>query len=265
MSGTPEYSDFLNDDDEFDIEEFARQYENTGFTDADDEPAPPPGLGNDQDDPEGGMPWLEADAPPLTPAIPSGEEDAPGVTTSSRTVRPTSDELEVSPVVILEGMLFVGNEANDPLTAEQMSALMRGVAAEEIDDLVGQLNQSYRDSHSPFEVILEQDGYRMVLASGFEFCRQRFYREEKAATLAQPVIDVLALVAYLQPVTRSQIEAKRHKPSGSILNQLVRRRLLQIERQKMDGRNQVLYRTTDRFLELFELESLDELPQARNL
>ena len=91
----------------------------------------------------------------------------------------------------------------------------------------------------------------------------RFYREEKAATLSQSVVDVLSLVAYLQPVTKKQIEAKRHKPSGSLLNQLIRRKLLEIERKKIDGKSQTLYRTTDRFLDLFGLDSLEELPKSQ--
>jgi segregation and condensation protein B len=162
-------------------------------------------------------------------------------------------------------MLFVGSAENRPLTSEEMAELMRGVCKEEIDELVSGLNESYRTSRSPFEIILEKDGYRLVLSKEFEFCRKRFYREEKAATLSQSVVDVLSLVAYLQPVTKKELEAKRMKPSGSILGQLVRRRLIQVERKKNDGqRVQTFYRTTDRFLDLFGLNALEELPKSQS-
>lgn len=173
------------------------------------------------------------------------------------------DDFEVNPLAILEGMLFVGHPDNHPFTAREMAALMRGVEEDEIDELVAQLNQSYRQSNSPFEIVSDHDGYRLVLGSQYEYCRQRFYREEKAAKLSQPVIDVLSLVAYLQPVTRKTIDEKRQKGSGSILNQLVRRRLVEIERVKTDGKAETVYRTTGRFLDLFQIDSLDELPKSQ--
>ena len=172
---------------------------------------------------------------------------------------------EVSPESIVEAMLFVGNPENRPLQAGEMASLMRGVEEGDVEELVNSLNESYRASSSPFEVVCDDQGYRLVLASDYEFCRQRFYREEKAATLSQSIVDVLALVAYLQPVTKKLIEKKRMKPSGSILNQLVRRRLIAIERRTAEGskRAQTFYRTTERFLELFGLEQLEELPQSQ--
>lgn len=220
-------SDFLNDDDDdgFDIEKFASEFEDSSFD------------------------GYESDGEEILEEAPDEELE--------------TDDFEVSPSNILEGMLFVGNSENRPLTAEEMATLMRGVSEDEIDDLVAGLNSSYRVSESPFEIIYEEDGYRLVLAKEHEFCRQRFYREQKAATLSQSVVDVLSLVAYLQPVTKKEIEAKRHKPSGSLLNQLIRRKLLEIERKKVDGKSKTLYRTTDRFLDLFGLDSLDELPKSQ--
>ena len=231
MSDPPDqHSDFLSDDDaEFDIEKFSEEFDENL-------------------------------------ALHVTEEGDLEIDEAKDSSSPAEEEFfGVNPSNILEGMLFVGNTENRPLTADEMSELMRGVGNEEIDELVADLNESYRASQSPFEIILEKDGYRLVLTKEFEFCRKRFYREEKAATLSQSVVDVLSLVAYLQPVTKKEVEAKRLKPSGSILGQLVRRRLIQIERNKVDGkRTQTFYRTTERFLELFGLAALEELPKTQS-
>lgn len=229
MTGNEPTSDFLDedgfdDDDEFDLEKFSHEFDE--------------GLIQES-------------------------SDADEVTEVESTEDPEEEYFEVSPSSILEGMLFVGNAENRPLTANEMSGLMRGVKEEEIDELVAQLNESYRSSHSPFEIVAAEEGYRLVLAEEFEFCRQRFYREEKAATLSQTVVDVLALVAYMQPITRKDVEAKRMKPSGSILNQLVRRKLIEVDRRKVEGKSKTYYRTTSRFLELFGLDSLEELPKSQ--
>lgn len=226
------FSDFLNDGEEFDVEELEQQLNESSFSEE----------------------FSLGDAP--------SDSEKAGVPGASKELA-DDDPFEVTPTNILEGMLFVGNADNEGLSAEEMAGLMRGVSVDEIDDLVAELNTSYRDSNSPFEIVFEDEGYRLVLARGYEFCRQRFYREEKAATLSQSVVDVLALVAYLQPVTRKQIEAKKLKSCGSILSQLVRRRLIEIDRKTLDDKPQVVYQTTERFLELFGLDSLEELPQSQ--
>jgi len=71
-------------------------------------------------------------------------------------------------------------------------------------------------------------------------------------------------VAYRQPIVAEDVNRLRGIPSGHLLAQLVRRQLLRIERPQRKPRP-IHYRTTDRFLELFGLESLDDLPQSEEL
>ena len=94
--------------------------------------------------------------------------------------------------------------------------------------------------------------------------RNRFYGRVREATLSQAAIDILALVAYNQPITNERVSRLRGHPSGSILAQLVRRQLLRIERPDEMPRTPI-YHTTPRFLALFGLESLEELPRSQEL
>jgi segregation and condensation protein B len=75
---------------------------------------------------------------------------------------------------------------------------------------------------------------------------------------------VLALVAYRQPITKQEIEALRGGESTSALRQLVRLGLIAVQRGEADQR-EVVYRTTTRFLSLFQLRSLDDLPRTQDL
>ncbi len=172
--------------------------------------------------------------------------------------------VEVSPRSILEAMLFVGHPENRPITSREVAALMRGVRPAEIDDLVVELNAIYDESEAAYRIQSEGAGYRLVLREEYTFVRERFYGKVKAAKLTQAAVDVLAVVAYHQPITKATVEETRGRPCGAILGQLVRRELLRIERTDTKPRV-TTYHTTDRFLDLFGLDSLQELPGAEDL
>ena len=102
----------------------------------------------------------------------------------------------------------------------------------------------------------------LALREAFAGVRNRVFgvgpREVK---LSQDALGILALVAYKQPVTREDAEATGRKNAGGLLSQLVRRQLIAIHRDENDPK-QITYHTTPRFLSVFGIGSLDELPQA---
>lgn len=170
----------------------------------------------------------------------------------------------VSPRSILEAMLFVGSPSNQPLEALRAAGLMRGVEPEEIPELVNALNRDYAANRCPYHIVSEASGYRLALCDTFTTVRHKFYGRAREARLSQAAIDVLAIVAYKQPLTAEQINGFRGKPSNHLLAQLIRRRLLRLERPK-NTPHKPLYRTTDRFLHLFGLESIDDLPESEDI
>ncbi len=192
-------------------------------------------------------PTAPAEAQPL--AVISGQDD---------------DSCEVTPRSILEAILFVGHPANEPLTSERIASLMRGVRPSEIDELVRELNAEYADAGSPYAILSIDCGYRFALRPEHASLRDAFYGRIREARLSQSAIDVLAIVAYQQPVGPDEIERLRSKPSGGILSQLVRRDLLSLERQA-DRKAKPLYRTTERFLDLFDLDNLADLPRSQEI
>jgi segregation and condensation protein B len=172
--------------------------------------------------------------------------------------------VEVTPTSILEAMLFVGNPENEPLKSKQVAALLRGVSPREVDRLVTELNERYERRGCPYRVDSVGAGYLMRLHSDFSRFRDKFYGRIREARLSQQAIDVLAIVAYRPGATRGQIDELRGRSSSSILSQLVRRQLLRVERGGNKPRKPC-YFTTDRFLALFGLEQLEELPQSQEL
>jgi segregation and condensation protein B len=174
------------------------------------------------------------------------------------------EAFEVTPRAILEAILFVGHPMGEPLTSERIAGLMRGVQPREIDDLVEELNAEYAVEGSPYTITSVGYGYQLALRTEFASLREAFYGRVREAKLSQTAIDVLAVVAYQQPITQEKIDQLRGKPSGALLSQLVRRDLLAIERSA-DKKVKPLYRTTERFLDLFGLDNLTELPRSHYL
>jgi segregation and condensation protein B len=193
-------------------------------------------------------------------AVPPGES----AVRSAATKPAADDACEVSPRSILEAMLFVGSRDNQPLSSSRVAGMMRGVRAVEIDELVRELNQQYDANGCPYRICSEADGYRLLLREEFSRIRDKFYGRQRQARLSPAAIEVLSIIAYQGSQTSEEVHRLRGTPSGAILSQLVRRQLLRIERDPAAPRSP-RYHTTARFLELFGLESLDDLPRSQEV
>jgi segregation and condensation protein B len=206
---------------------------------------------------------VTANAASMSAAAAAGTSGAYGGFIATTERLPEGGEAEISPRTILEAMLFVGHPQHEPLTASHVASLMRGVRPAEIDELVLELNETYAAEQCAYWIESVGAGYRLVLRPEFAPLRDRFYGRVKEAKLSQQAIDVLALVAYNQPLTQPEIDRLRNASSGGVLTQLVRRGLLRVERPDQKPREPIFH-TTDKFLELFGLESLDDLPQSQD-
>jgi segregation and condensation protein B len=164
---------------------------------------------------------------------------------------------------VIEAALFVGGES---ITTKRLCFMLRGdYDLDFIEDTIEDLNHQYEREARPYEIRLGEGGYRLVLHGEFQRVRNRVFgigpREIK---LSQDVLEVLALVAYRQPITQAGVEELGRPSAGPLLRQLLRRELIAIRRNESD-RRKVEYVTTKRFLSVFGIGSIDELPQADEL
>jgi len=196
---------------------------------------------------------VERDAASVEPADPI--RDYPVAEVSGE------DQAVLTPKSILESMLFVGHPQGEPLSARVVAGMMRGVTAQEIHDFVVDLNSTYTQQATAFYIKSVDKGYVLALRDEFHALHERFYGEVREKRLSQSAIDVLAIVAYNQGISRQEIDTMRDHSSGSILSELVRREILRLERTDEKPRKSI-YFTTDRFLDVFGLEHIDDLPQA---
>jgi segregation and condensation protein B len=167
-----------------------------------------------------------------------------------------------SPLRIIEALLFVGGP---PLTAVRAGETIRGLTPAQFSQTIAALNQEYRGEGRPYQIHAEGPGYVLSLRPRFRTVVHRLYGSVREARLSPQAIDVLALVAYRQPATKQEIDSLRGAESGSLLRQLVRRNLIAIVHRAEAGQREVAYGTTPRFLEMFHLTSLDDLPRTQDL
>lgn len=179
-------------------------------------------------------------------------------------MNPATTGPEVPPPLerIVEALLFVGGP---PLTEDRARAVLRGMSSDQFRAALAHLDQQYRRQGRPYRVQVQGPGYVLALRPRYRAVVDKLYGGVREARLSQAAVDVLALVAYRQPVTRQEVETLRGADCGAVLRQLVRRGLIAVQQRAESGRGQVAYGTTPRFLELFGLRSLDDLPQTQDL
>ncbi|MEM8947167.1 MAG: SMC-Scp complex subunit ScpB [Planctomycetota bacterium] len=178
-----------------------------------------------------------------------------------------SDSLSLetlSPRMIVEGMLFVGQSEGQPIGSADIASHIRDVSPQDVDKLIDELNEDYRKWRAPYRIESVGVGYRFELDTRFDAVRQRFHGRIREAKLTPPALEVLSVVAYRQPIAADEVGKLRGNRSHALLNQLVRRGLLRLDRPS-DAPRRPLYWTTDRFNSLFRIGSPQDLPSSEDL
>lgn len=162
---------------------------------------------------------------------------------------------------ITEALLFVGQSNSQPLSAETIAGTMRDITPAEVDEAVAELNSQYETEESALEIVASAAGYRLAIRQQLVRVRDNFYGTARQATLSPAAMEVLSIVAYRQPVRAATIDELRGQKSHSLLSGLVRRGLVRLERDPQQV-TKPCYVTTNRFLQVFKLGDVDDLPRT---
>jgi segregation and condensation protein B len=162
---------------------------------------------------------------------------------------------------ILEALLFV---ADEPLPLEQIAGILGDQTADEVRDLAGALNLHYAATGAAFEVVEIAGGLRLTTRTEFAAWVQRLNRV-RPARLSRAALETLAVIAYRQPITKTEIEAVRGVSADGVLRTLLERDLVRIVGRKTEAGRPILYGTTGAFLEHFGFKDLSDLPTLREI
>lgn len=165
----------------------------------------------------------------------------------------------VTPATILEAMLFVGLPDGEPLCSSKVASLMRGVRPQEVDELAAELQARYNSQQRPYELISVGSGWVLRLRESYRQFGRILEQRARQVRLGEEALDTLAVVAWNQPVRRDRLVSLGCDARPSTLRQLVRRGLLRLVTAAKG--EEPAYETTDKFLDVFKLQQLSDLPK----
>ena len=160
----------------------------------------------------------------------------------------------------IEGILFA---AGDPVGVERLCLALEADRAT-VDSVCQKLADDYSYNRRGIRLIRLDNSYQLCSAPEYADCIRKAFESRKPARLSQPALEVLAVIAYYQPVTRAYVDQVRGVDSSYTVGLLLERELIEeCGRLAVPGRP-ILYRTTQNFLRSFGLSSLEELPELPN-
>ncbi len=156
----------------------------------------------------------------------------------------------------LEAILFA---SGDPVSINRLAEVLE-IEREDVIDCAEALELAYEKNHSGIRIVRLEDSYQMCSSPEYADVIVKTMRHRKPPKLSPAALEVLAIVAYFQPVTRAYIEDVRGVDSSYSVNMLTERGLIEpCGKLEVPGRP-TLFRTTDNFLRVMELEQLEDLP-----
>lgn len=172
-------------------------------------------------------------------------------------------ELAREPVLaMLEGALLV---ADEPLTVRRLAAATGVQDGSEVRRLIRKLQGLYDRDGTAFQVEEVAGGFQLFTRPEFHPWLSRLRRTGTDLRLSAATRETLAIVAYRQPIMRADIEGIRGVHCGEILRQLMEKGLIRIAGRDQSLGRPVLYATTKKFLQIFGLRSIRDLPQVEQL
>jgi len=158
---------------------------------------------------------------------------------------------------ILEVLLFVFSE---PVALKRIGEIIPDLEAARIRQLVQTLNAEYAAGGRAFHIQEVAGGYQLVTEQDLAPWVRRALQTPKPDSVSAAALETLAIIAYRQPITKSEIEAVRGVDVTASLETLVERRFARIAGRKESPGRPFLYGTTPEFLRHFGLKSIDALP-----
>jgi segregation and condensation protein B len=162
---------------------------------------------------------------------------------------------------VIEAVLFASDES---LTTARLANITESTT-KQVREHIKNLNKKYKANNSAFRIEQIAGGYQMLTLSRYNYWLKKLLRARSETKLSPAAMETLAIIAYKQPVIRADIEAIRGVAVGEVIRSLSYKGLVKIVgRAEILGRP-MLYGTTKKFLEVFGLNTLKDLPKIEEL
>jgi segregation and condensation protein B len=197
-----------------------------------------------------------------TQDVPETQESDSQTLAEERSEMPEPQEgFEATVESVVEAVLFASDE---PLTEARLADIVE-TNAKQVREHIESLNAKYEANNNAFRIEQIAGGYQMLTLSPYNYWLKKLLRARSDNKLSPAALETLAIIAYKQPIMRADIEAIRGVAVGEVIRSLCYKGLVKIVgRAEVLGRP-MLYGTTKRFLEVFGLNTLKDLPKIEEL
>ncbi|KAA3657035.1 MAG: SMC-Scp complex subunit ScpB [Calditrichaeota bacterium] len=164
---------------------------------------------------------------------------------------------------IVEALIFA---ADNPISEKNLRQLLEDeLNGSSVTDIVTALNQEYMNSGRAFYIDTVAGGYQIITRPEYAVYIKKMYMGRVRNKLSQAALEVLAIVAFKQPISKADVSAVRGVNSDGVIKNLLERRLITISGRGEGIGRPLLYSTTPEFLEYFGINDISELPKPREI
>ena len=165
-------------------------------------------------------------------------------------------------LAVLEGLLYVQGDLG--LTIEQVMDILE-IDRERAKELIYELKKSYEDENRGLKINFLGNTFKLTTKEEHKEYYQKLIIDSKTQILSNSALEVLAIIAYNEPITRVEVDKLRGIDSAYLVRRLLAKGLIkECGKSELPGKP-ILYKTTDEFLDCFGLSSKEELPKIEIL
>ena len=168
---------------------------------------------------------------------------------------------EIQTKAVIEALVFV---SESPVGLDSIREVLGDIPKKDLQRMLGEMIEEYKTAPRGFTLIEVGGGYQFRTRTEYAEWVKKL-KKIKPFALSQPSLETLAIVAYKQPVLRTEIEKIRGVDSGGVLRTLLEKKLIKILGKKDVPGKPLVYGTSKRFLEMFGLKDLSGLPTLKDL
>ncbi len=163
---------------------------------------------------------------------------------------------------IIEAIIFASDVL---LSNKQITEFVEETSLSEIGKAIDELNREYTKSNRAFHIIHVAGGYQMVTRESYSQWVRKLFQKRSRSKLSQAALETLSVIAFKQPVARSEIVGIRGVNCDGVLQTLLERKLVTIAGRSDGPGRPLLYATTKEFLRYFGVNELSDLPKPKEI
>ena len=165
-------------------------------------------------------------------------------------------------ISVVESLILA---APEPLPGKKIADLLDDFNSSKVSKAVAELNDRYVESGSSFRIRELAGGYQFFIMPEFTGYVQEMFARTRKLRLTRAALETLAIVAYKQPVTKTEVELIRGVASDGVIHNLMEKKMLTIKGRAETVGKPLQYGTTDEFLKFFGLNKLVDLPKMSEI